>query len=150
MQQAALSLLSNARAPAARQFQGRRQGGPSRMAVRGRISKSIRNRRATQPPAHFQRNPVGCFSALLARPVSVQIWAPCSCSKNRQQAASSRLCDSRSGRRRFASNCPFWQIARKARNFVVNLQIIWRKNFPDIWYIVGSWKELCARIRHTR
>jgi len=25
----------------------------------GRISKSIRNRRATQPPAHFQRNPMG-------------------------------------------------------------------------------------------
>src|SRR5262245_26424734 len=25
----------------------------------GRISKSIRNRGATQPPAHFQRNPVG-------------------------------------------------------------------------------------------
>jgi hypothetical protein len=25
----------------------------------GRISKSIRNRRATQPPAHFQRNPLG-------------------------------------------------------------------------------------------
>ena len=46
----------------------------------GRISKSIRNRRGTQPPAHFQRNPlgrgpVGCFSALLARPVSIQIWA---------------------------------------------------------------------------
>src|SRR6516225_4187509 len=25
----------------------------------GRISRSIRNRRATQPPAHFQRNPPG-------------------------------------------------------------------------------------------
>src|SRR6266446_6448009 len=25
----------------------------------GRISESIRNRRATQPPAHFQRNPPG-------------------------------------------------------------------------------------------
>src|ERR1700693_4460779 len=25
----------------------------------GRISQSIRNRRATQPPAHFQRNPPG-------------------------------------------------------------------------------------------
>jgi len=25
----------------------------------GRISKSIRNRRATRPPAHFQRNPLG-------------------------------------------------------------------------------------------
>src|ERR1700741_1329539 len=25
----------------------------------GRISKSIRNRRATQPPAHFHRNPMG-------------------------------------------------------------------------------------------
>src|SRR5262245_42260286 len=50
------------------------------LALRGRISKLIRNRRATQPPAHFQRNPsgprpVGCFSALLARPVSIQIWA---------------------------------------------------------------------------
>src|SRR5271165_11921 len=38
---------------------GRRQGGPSRTGSRGRISKSIRNRRATQPPAHFQRNPLG-------------------------------------------------------------------------------------------
>jgi len=26
----------------------------------GRISKAIRNRRATLPPAHFQRNPMGC------------------------------------------------------------------------------------------
>src|SRR5215470_15330473 len=25
----------------------------------GRISKAIRNRRGTQPPAHFQRNPLG-------------------------------------------------------------------------------------------
>jgi len=25
----------------------------------GRISKAIRNRRATQPPTHFQRNPLG-------------------------------------------------------------------------------------------
>src|SRR6266436_7905735 len=25
----------------------------------GRISESIRNRRATQPPAHFHRNPLG-------------------------------------------------------------------------------------------
>jgi len=25
----------------------------------GRISESIRNRQATQPPAHFQRNPLG-------------------------------------------------------------------------------------------
>jgi len=25
----------------------------------GRISKVIRNRRATKPPAHFQRNPLG-------------------------------------------------------------------------------------------
>ena len=33
---------------------GRRQGGEE-----GRISKSIRNRRATRPPAHFQRNPPG-------------------------------------------------------------------------------------------
>src|SRR4029077_7032129 len=44
----------------------------------GRISQSIRNRRATQPPAHFERNPsgprpVGCFSAsLLARPVWIR------------------------------------------------------------------------------
>jgi hypothetical protein len=29
------------------------------LAVRGRISKLIRNRRAMQPPAHFQRNPPG-------------------------------------------------------------------------------------------
>ena len=28
-------------------------------AFRGRISKLIRNRRATRPPAHFQRNPPG-------------------------------------------------------------------------------------------
>src|SRR5271157_443880 len=57
-----------------------RQGGPSRTGSRGRISESIRNRRATRPPAHFQcnppgRDPVGCFSALLARPVWIQIWA---------------------------------------------------------------------------
>jgi hypothetical protein len=38
---------------------GRRQGGPSRTGSRGRISQSIRNRRATQPPAYFQRNPPG-------------------------------------------------------------------------------------------
>jgi len=36
---------------------GRRQGGPSRTGIRGRISEAIRNRRATQPPAHFHRNP---------------------------------------------------------------------------------------------
>jgi hypothetical protein len=36
---------------------GRRQGGPSRTGGRERISQSIRNRRATQPPAHFQRDP---------------------------------------------------------------------------------------------
>jgi hypothetical protein len=46
----------------------------------GRISEWICNRRATQPPAHFQRNPLGrgrlaVSSALLARPVSIQIWA---------------------------------------------------------------------------
>ena len=43
----------------------------------GRISKSIRNRQATQPPAHFQRNPLGRgrSAVLLARPVSIQIWA---------------------------------------------------------------------------
>ncbi len=29
------------------------------LAEGGRISKSIRNRRATQPSAHFQRNPPG-------------------------------------------------------------------------------------------
>src|SRR6516165_1828441 len=28
-------------------------------ALGGRISKLIRNRRATQPPVHFHRNPVG-------------------------------------------------------------------------------------------
>jgi len=33
---------------------GRRQGGPSRTGGRGRISEAIRNRRATQPPAHFR------------------------------------------------------------------------------------------------
>ena len=53
---------------------GRRQGGPSRTGDRGSISEPIRDRRATRPPAHFHRNPfgpgsVGCFSALLARPV---------------------------------------------------------------------------------
>src|SRR5262245_47572286 len=50
------------------------------LAVKGRISRSIRNRRATKPPAYFQTQPygprpVGCFSALLARPVWIQIWA---------------------------------------------------------------------------
>jgi hypothetical protein len=29
------------------------------LAVGGRISESIRNRRATRPPAHFHRNPPG-------------------------------------------------------------------------------------------
>src|SRR5260370_20216422 len=29
------------------------------LALGGRISESIRNRRATPPPAHFQRNPPG-------------------------------------------------------------------------------------------
>src|SRR5258705_9967196 len=29
------------------------------LALGGHISKSIRNRRATRPPAHFHRNPVG-------------------------------------------------------------------------------------------
>ena len=38
---------------------GCRQGGPSRTGGRGRISELIRNRRATRPPAHFQRNPPG-------------------------------------------------------------------------------------------
>src|SRR5271165_3952853 len=54
---------------------GRRQGGPSRTGSRGRIPHHFnapiwfsparykngagRNRRATQPPAHFQRNPPG-------------------------------------------------------------------------------------------
>jgi hypothetical protein len=46
------------------------------LAVGGRLSKLIRNRRATQPPAHFQLNPlgpssIGDFGALLARPVSI-------------------------------------------------------------------------------
>src|SRR6516164_5164663 len=49
------------------------------LSVGGRMSKSICNRRATQPPAHFQRNSPGrsqlAVSALLARPVSIQIWA---------------------------------------------------------------------------
>ena len=40
------------------------------------MSKSTRNRRGTQPPVHFDRNPlgrgVGCFSALLAPYVSIQ------------------------------------------------------------------------------
>jgi hypothetical protein len=34
-------------------------GGRSRTAVKGRLSKSIRNRRATQLPAHFQRGSPG-------------------------------------------------------------------------------------------
>src|SRR3984893_6954585 len=39
---------------------GRRQGGPSRTGGEERnISKSIRDRRATRPPAHFHRNPPG-------------------------------------------------------------------------------------------
>jgi hypothetical protein len=38
---------------------GRRQGGPSRTGIRGSISESIRDRGATQPPAHFHRNPPG-------------------------------------------------------------------------------------------
>src|SRR5271165_1705531 len=53
---------------------GRRQGGPSRTRTRGRIphhftsdlvlsrrskNSAGRNRRATRPPAHFQRNPPG-------------------------------------------------------------------------------------------
>src|SRR5215469_4184382 len=52
------------------------------LAVGGRMSKSICNRSgsgrtaagpfSTQP---FGPRPVGCFSALLARPVSIQIWA---------------------------------------------------------------------------
>ena len=33
--------------------------GPSRIAVKGRLSKSIGNRRATQLRAHFQRSPPG-------------------------------------------------------------------------------------------
>jgi hypothetical protein len=37
------------------------------LAVGGRISKLIRNRRATQPPAHFQRNPLGAASWLFFR-----------------------------------------------------------------------------------
>src|SRR5580658_8774195 len=38
---------------------GRRQGGPSRTGARGSISKPIRDRRATQPPTHFHRIPLG-------------------------------------------------------------------------------------------
>src|SRR5580704_8838771 len=38
---------------------GRRQGGPSRTGGGGSISEPIRDRRATQPPAHFHRNPPG-------------------------------------------------------------------------------------------
>jgi hypothetical protein len=34
---------------------GRRQGGRSRSGGRGSISESIRDRRATRPPAHFHR-----------------------------------------------------------------------------------------------
>src|SRR5271165_77746 len=46
----------------------------------GRISQSIRNRRVTQAAGPFSTEPsgprpVGCFSALLARPVWIQIWA---------------------------------------------------------------------------
>src|SRR5215469_4734336 len=52
------------------------------LAVGGRMSKSICNRsgsgRTAAGPFSTQPSgprPVGCFSALLARPVSVQIWA---------------------------------------------------------------------------
>src|ERR1700674_2869925 len=38
---------------------GRRQGGPSRTGGGGSISERIRDRRATQPPAHFHRSPLG-------------------------------------------------------------------------------------------
>ena len=38
---------------------GRRQGGPSRTGSGGSISKAIRDRRTTQPPADFHRNPLG-------------------------------------------------------------------------------------------
>src|ERR1700676_4070614 len=38
---------------------GRRQGGRSRTGGGGSISEPIRDRRATQPPAHFHRNPPG-------------------------------------------------------------------------------------------
>ena len=45
----------------------------------GRISESIRNRRATQPPAHFQRNPPAAASWLFFRVARstrmTQIWA---------------------------------------------------------------------------
>ena len=45
----------------------------------GRISESIRNRRATRPPAHFQRNPPGRASWLFFRVARstrmTQIWA---------------------------------------------------------------------------
>jgi hypothetical protein len=50
------------------------------LTVRGRISESIRNRRATQPPAHFQRNPPGAASSWLFFRVArstrmTRIWA---------------------------------------------------------------------------
>ena len=35
------------------------QNGPPARRKGGRISRAIRNRRATQPPAHFHRNPLG-------------------------------------------------------------------------------------------
>jgi len=57
----------------------------------GRISESIRNRRATPPPAYFQRNPpgrrpVGCFSALLAPYVSISDMLVARALKNSQLA----------------------------------------------------------------
>src|SRR6202043_4025598 len=38
---------------------GRRQGGRSRTGGGGSISEPIRDRGATQPPAHFHRHPLG-------------------------------------------------------------------------------------------
>ena len=59
---------------------GRRQGGPSRTGGGGSISEPIRDRGATQPPAHFHRNPLGrgqlaVFPRLLAPTRMTQIWA---------------------------------------------------------------------------
>jgi len=46
---------------------GRRQGGPRRTGGRRAHIKLIRNRRATQPPAHLHRNLRAAASWLLIR-----------------------------------------------------------------------------------
>jgi hypothetical protein len=46
------------------------QGGPSRTGRRGRISKAIRNRRATQPPAHFNATLWAAAGWLFFRPAA--------------------------------------------------------------------------------